>query len=79
MGWNRTGGTLTMFPSARESAMPRRNSINCVARMMVGDTGGLDQLFLGEFGAEIAIVGAVDCDDRECDMVPDAGGGLRRE
>src|SRR6476646_8787055 len=26
MGWNRTGGSLTMFPSLLESAMPPRNS-----------------------------------------------------
>jgi hypothetical protein len=35
MGWNRMGGSLTMFPSALESAMPRRNSMNWVARMIV--------------------------------------------
>ena len=35
MGWNRPGAILTMFPSAPESAMPRRNSMNWVDRMMV--------------------------------------------
>jgi hypothetical protein len=35
MGWNRTGGSLTMFPSVLESAMPPRNSWNWVARMIV--------------------------------------------
>jgi hypothetical protein len=35
MGWNRTGGSLTVFPSALESAMPPRNSMNWVERMMV--------------------------------------------
>ena len=30
----------------------------------VGDAGGLDQFLLGDLGAEIAIVGPVDCDDR---------------
>ena len=29
----------------------------------VGDASGLDQFLLGELGAEIAIVGPVDCDD----------------
>ena len=46
----------------------------------VGDAGGLDQFLLGHLGAEIAIVGRpVGSDDGERDMVPDAGGGLRRE
>jgi hypothetical protein len=35
MGWNRMGGSLTIFPSALESAMPPRNFMNCVVRMMV--------------------------------------------
>jgi hypothetical protein len=35
MGWNRTGGSLMMFPSALEAAMPPRNSRNWVARIMV--------------------------------------------
>jgi len=35
MSWNRTGGSLTMFPSALESAMPPRNSRNWVARLIV--------------------------------------------
>src|SRR6516225_6333718 len=79
MGWKRMGGSLTMFPSALESAMPGRNSMNWVAHDGVGDARGLDQFLLGEFGAEIAIVGPVDCDDGECHMVPDTGCGLRRE
>jgi hypothetical protein len=45
----------------------------------VGDARGLNQFLLGEFGAEIAIVGPVDCDDGECHVVPDAGCGLRRK
>src|SRR5215472_9245691 len=66
IGWKRMGGSLTVFPSALESAMPRRNSINWVARMNgVADAGGLDQFLLGEFGAEIAVVGPVDRDDGE--------------
>src|SRR5215472_8585328 len=43
------------------------------------DAGGYDQFFLGEFGAEVAIVAPVDSDDGQRDMVPDARGGLRRE
>jgi hypothetical protein len=39
----------------------------------VGDVG-LDQFLLGEFGAEIAIVGPIDCNDRERDMAADARG-----
>ena len=35
MGWNRTGGSLTMFRSALESAMSPRNSMNSVARIMI--------------------------------------------
>ena len=35
VGWNRLGGSLTIFPSALESAMPPRNSRNCVERMIV--------------------------------------------
>ena len=35
IGWNRTGGSLTMFPSALASAMPPRNSMNWVARIIV--------------------------------------------
>src|ERR1700757_3490429 len=35
MGWNRLGERLTVFPSVPESAMPPRNSMNWVARMMV--------------------------------------------
>ena len=35
MGWNRPGGSLMIFPSALESAMPPRNSRNWVARIMV--------------------------------------------
>ena len=35
MGWNRPGGSLTMVPSAAESAMPLRNSRNWVERMIV--------------------------------------------
>jgi hypothetical protein len=46
----------------------------------VGEAGGLDQFLLRDLGAEIAIVGRpVGSDDGERDMVPDAGGGLRRE
>ena len=37
-------------------------------------------MLLGDLGAEIAIVGRpIGADDGERDMVPDAGGGLRRE
>ena len=35
MGWNRLGESLTVFPSVPESAMPPRNSMNWVARMIV--------------------------------------------
>jgi hypothetical protein len=35
MGWNGPGEILTLFPSAPESTMPRRNSMNWVERMMV--------------------------------------------
>src|SRR5215471_8921525 len=79
MGWNRTGGSLTLFPSSLASPMPPRNSINWVADDRVGDAGGLDQSLLGEFGAEIAIVGPVDRNDGERHMVPDTSRGLRRE
>src|ERR1700722_9709393 len=72
MGWNRTGGSLTFLSSVLELAMPRRNSMNWVARMGVGDAGGHDQFLLGDLGAEIAIIGPVDCDDGERDMMPDA-------
>src|SRR5262249_34081539 len=42
--------------------------------------GGLDQVLLGDLGAEIAIVGRpVDADDGERDVVPDARGRFRRE
>src|SRR6516164_11467 len=79
MGWNRTGGSLTMFPSALESAMPRRNSMNWVARMIVQGTPEASISFLlGEFGAEIAIIGPVDCDDGQRNVVPDTSCGLRR-
>src|SRR5262249_53912750 len=43
------------------------------------DAGGLDQFLLRDLGAKIAIVGPVDSDDGERDMVPDARCGLRRE
>jgi len=52
-----------MFPSALEAAMAPRNSRNWVERMMVGNAGGLDQFFLGDLGAEIAIVAPVGSDD----------------
>ena len=45
----------------------------------VGDAGGYDQLLLGDLGAEIAIVAAVNSDDGQCDMVADASRGLRWE
>jgi hypothetical protein len=35
MGWNRPGESLTMFPFVLEAAMPPRNSMNWVERMMV--------------------------------------------
>jgi hypothetical protein len=35
MGWNSPGESLTTFPCALESAMARRNSRNCVERMIV--------------------------------------------
>jgi hypothetical protein len=35
IGWNNTGGSLTVFPAMLESAIPRRNSMNWVARTMV--------------------------------------------
>jgi hypothetical protein len=64
MGWNRPGEILTLFPSALESAMGPRNSRNWVERMMVyGNAGCLDQFFLGDLGAEIAIVAPVGSDD----------------
>src|SRR5215813_7319937 len=43
------------------------------------DAGGHDQLFLGDLGAEIAIVAPVGSDDGQRDMVAHAGCGLRRE
>jgi hypothetical protein len=74
------GGSLTMFPSALESAMPPRNYHELDSTDDgVGDARGLDQFLLGEFGAEIAIVGPVDCDDGQRDMVLDTRCGLRRE
>src|SRR6202030_3132913 len=80
LGWNRPGELLTMFPSALEAAMPP-NEFQELGRADdgVGDAGGLDQFLLGDLGAEIAIVGPVDRDDGERDVVPDAGGGLRRD
>lgn len=45
----------------------------------VRNAGGGDQLFLGELGAKITVVGAVDGDDGERDMVADTGCGFRRQ
>jgi hypothetical protein len=46
----------------------------------VGDAGGLDQLLLGNLGAEIAIVRRpVRPDNGQRDMVPDARCSLRSE
>jgi hypothetical protein len=45
----------------------------------VGDAGGHDQFLLGDLAAEIAIVGPVDADDGERDVVPDARRSLHSE
>jgi hypothetical protein len=64
-GWNRPGESLTMFPSALEAAMPLRNSRNWVERMIVYGMPEVSISFLGDLGAEIAIVGRpVGADER---------------
>ena len=80
IGWNRQGGSLTIFPSALEIS-DAAEEFQELGRAddSVGDVGGLDQFLLGDLGAEIAIVGPVDSDDGQRDMVPDAGCGFRRE
>jgi hypothetical protein len=35
IGWNKPGEILTLFPCVASAAMPPRNSMNCVERMMV--------------------------------------------
>src|SRR6478672_2996244 len=80
MGWNKPGESLTVFSFAPSSAMPRRNSRNCVERMMVGMPEASISLSWATYGAEIAILRRpVGSDDGERDMVPDAGSGLRSE
>ena len=53
-----------MFPSALEvgDAAEKFHELGR-ADDGVGDAGGFDQFFLGDLGAEIAVVRPVDCDD----------------
>ena len=80
MGWNRTGGILTLPPSELEfgDAAEKFHELGR-ADDGVGDARGFDQFLLGELGAEIAILGPVDRDDGERDVVADACRNLRRE
>src|SRR5215468_11124222 len=80
IGWNRPGGSLTMFPSGTFGG-DAAEEFQELGRADdgVGDAGGRDQFLLGDLGAEIAIVAQVGSDDGERDMVPDAGCGLRRK
>jgi hypothetical protein len=82
MGWNRPREEiLTMFPSALEAAIPPEEFQELSrADDGVGYAGCFDQSLLGDFCAEIAIVGPVDSDNGKRDMVADAACfGLRRE
>src|SRR5262249_49607043 len=77
MGCMRAGGKRTVCPSVADWAMPPTNSRNCVARTddRVRDLGGLDQSLLGHHRAEVAAhEEALGADDRQRDVVGDAGG-----
>ena len=70
-------GELSRLAIVQASAMRVRPRLRPSARRLARS---LDQFLLGDLGAEIAIVGhPVGSDDRQRDMVPDAGSGLRRE
>ena len=76
MGGNRTGGSYSASVSTRirdaaEELQELRRAVNCV-----WEAGGLDQFLLGHFGAKITIVCPVDPNDRQRDMMVDAGSGL---
>ena len=70
-----------MSPSVLESAIRPMNSKNCVARTIVyGTAPALTSFLLRDLRAQVAALGEpVGADDRQRDVVPHAGGRLRRE
>jgi hypothetical protein len=80
MGWNRPGGSLTIlsFGTRSDDAAEKFHELRR-ADDGVGNARGDDQLLLGGFGAEIAVVRPVYSNDGKRDMVPDACCGLRRK